>query len=152
MRQIRHAAAPLLYLTLFASLAVGDDSTPAEAPAIKKVAVLKLQGSMPEAASPMGLFGDMQASLSDVTGRLNRAAKDKDISAVLLRIRDLSVGRGKLHELRTAVAQVRAAGKKVFAEFESASSVDYLVACACDEITMPARFALSIDPLGSIPT
>lgn len=144
MRHLRYAASPLLYLTLFASFASGDDATPAGTPAVKKLAEIRLQGSLPESESPLGLFGEMQASLSDMTSRLIRAAADDDISAVVLRIRDLSVGRGKLHELRTAISKVRAAGKKVIAEFESASSVDYLVACACDEIIMPESGVLMI--------
>ena len=90
MCHIRRTVSTLLCLTLFASLTLGDDSTPAEATVAKQVAVLRIQGSLPEAVSPLGLFGEMQASLSDVTDRLNRAAKDKDISAVVLRISDLS--------------------------------------------------------------
>ncbi len=139
MCNLRQPAALYVYLLLIlcASQAAAEDPGESEKPAAKKVAVIRLQGDMPESAGPIGLFGDAEASLSDVLGRLKRAGADKEIAAVVLRIRDLGLGRGKLHELRTEIAALRATGKRVVAEFESAAGVDYLAACACDEIMMP---------------
>ncbi len=137
MRHFLLAAAVSISLCWFAAVAVADESTGEEKPAVKRVAVVTLQGSLPESSGATGLFGQTRAGLADVLARLKRAGQDEEIAAVVVRIRDLSAGRGKLHELRTTIAGVRATGKRVVAEFESASSADYLVACACDEITMP---------------
>jgi ClpP class serine protease len=56
---------------------------------------------------------------------------------MVLKIRSPDIGPGKVRELRAAIQQVRAAGKRVTAQLESATASDYLVACACDEIVMP---------------
>jgi protease-4 len=101
------------------------------------VAAISLKGSLPESVGQMGLFGDSGLSLSTVIDRLDRAAADDKVSAVVLKIRNPAVGRGKIAELRAAIQRVRDADKRVVAELRGATTSDYLLACACDEIAMP---------------
>jgi protease-4 len=101
------------------------------------IAQIPLKGSLPESAPEPGLFGDMQQNLTDTLRRLRRAADDDDVQGVILRIRSPSIGRAKLAELRASIDRLQASGKKVYADIESAKAVDYLIACACDEIVMP---------------
>ncbi len=101
------------------------------------VADFTLRGEYPEGPSQPGLFGELQGSLDSLIGRLDAAAEDDSIAAVILRIEQLAVGRGKLHELRCAVARVREAGKPVWAVLTSAQPAEYLLASACDRIVMP---------------
>src|ERR1700719_1604749 len=81
-----------------------------------KLGVIELTGALPEGAGPAGLFGDVSPNLSRMLERLDQAAHDEKIAGVLLEIRDVELGRGKIHELRTAIAALRKSGKKVYAD------------------------------------
>jgi len=108
------------------------------------LAILRLKGNLPEHTSQSGLFGDLELTLSKLADRLARAEKDKKVSAVLLRIRNPSVGRGKISEVRGAIKRLQKAGKPVYAQLEMALASDYLIASACDQILMPETGALVI--------
>jgi protease-4 len=116
-----------------------QDEESAGAKKVRSVTVVTfgLAGSLSEAVSPPGLFGELQRSLRQTIERLDRAAEDDEVSAVVLRIRNPSIGRGKLHELRQAVTRLRRSGKQVHADLQFATPADYLLACACDRIVMP---------------
>ncbi|MBN1395508.1 MAG: S49 family peptidase, partial [Pirellulales bacterium] len=113
----------------------------------KKPAVvvkLTLGGMFPEGPPAPGLFGELQSSLATAIKRLDEAAEDGDVSAVWLKIEDLSIGRGKLYELRAAVARLRKANKPVYAELTTADTGAYLLAAACDRIVMPSSGMLLV--------
>ena len=73
------------------------------------VVLLTLKGAYPEGTSHSSLFGELRPTLASIVERLNAAAADKDVSAVWLKIEDLAIGRGKIYELRAAIARLRAA-------------------------------------------
>ncbi|MGD0896790.1 MAG: signal peptide peptidase SppA [Thermoguttaceae bacterium] len=106
---------------------------------IKKLSVARLtiKGELPEGPIQSGLFGELQPSLGKLIDRMDEAAADKAVAAVWLRIEDLELGRGKIHELRAAVARLRKAGKPVYAELTTADTGQYLLAAACDQVVMP---------------
>jgi protease-4 len=113
---------------------------PAEQPAAKRkvnVAQITLAGDYPEGPAVGGLFGELQPSLAKIIRRLEEAGEDKEVAAVWLRIEDVELGRGKLHELRSAIAKLRKTGKPVYAELGGADSSQYLLAAACEQIIMP---------------
>ncbi len=107
--------------------------------AAKKLVVVKLtlKGDFPEGPAAPGLFGKMKSTLAATIQRIDAAAEDKDVSAVWLKIEGLSIGRGKLNELRGAVARLRKAKKPVYAELTTADTSAYLLAASCDRIVMP---------------
>src|SRR5690606_2103278 len=90
-----------------------------------------------ESAGQISLFGDLGVDLRKTIARLDRAADDKTISAILLEIGDVSLTRGKLNELRDSIQRIRKGGKKVYAQMESADGQMLQLASACDEIVMP---------------
>jgi protease-4 len=102
-----------------------------------RLALLTLKEAMPETSAQLGPFGEMQLDLREAVTRLEKAAKDKSIAGIVLDIQNPMIGRGKVDELRGAIARFRAAGKKAYAMLETATPADYLIACACDEIVMP---------------
>lgn len=135
----------LFVLTFSAPFAQADDQKGAAKKKTKAaVATMVIKGALPESAGAVGLFGELEQNLRDAIDRLDKAAKDKSISAVLLRIRNPAIGRGKLEELRSAIARTRAAGKKVTAQLEMGTASDYLLAAACDQIIMPESGMLVI--------
>ncbi|MCA9098197.1 MAG: S49 family peptidase, partial [Planctomycetaceae bacterium] len=105
---------------------------------------IEITGVLPEAPTVPGLFGEMQESLLDVIKRLDHAAGDKKLHGIVLKIKSVQIGWGKLHEVRSAIARVRAAGKKTIAWLEEGGSMDYLLATACDEVVIPEPAALML--------
>ena len=103
-----------------------------------------LDGEYPEGPGEPGMFGEMQPSLGKLIQRLDEAKADKDVKAVWLRIEDVELGRGKVNEVRAAIARLRKAGKPVYAELTSADTGAYLVASACDHVFMPVSGTLIV--------
>lgn len=120
-----------------------DSTTPQPADAAQvvrkklNVAHIEVHGAYPEGAGAPGLFGDVVESLSTGLQRLDKAAKDDDLEAVVLHINGPTIGWAKLNELRTGIQKMRQKGRKVYAWLESADTKDYLLATACDEIILP---------------
>ena len=116
-----------------------DDPAP-----IPRVAHVLLGGSLDEGAAADGPFGGGSETLRMKIDRIKKAAKDKNVSALYLHLDDLSVGFGKVHELRRAVADFRATGKKAFAYAEEFNTKSYLVALSCDSISVPESGGLNL--------
>jgi protease-4 len=126
-----------------------SDGKQAAERATKKVrlAHIAIKGELPESPGQMTLFGDLGTDLRKTIARLDQAAEDEKIAGVILEIRAAALARGKLNELREAIGRVRASGKKVYAQLESAIGAQYLLASACDEIVMPESGVILIPGL-----
>ncbi len=105
---------------------------------------LTIKGGYPEGPESPGLFSEMQSSLAEMIERMDAAAADQNVRAVWLKIESAAIGRGKLCEMRGAVARLRKAGKPVYAEMASADTAEYLLASACDTIVMPPSGELMV--------
>ena len=108
------------------------------------VARLTLRGALPEVSSSDGLLATGNSSLLGLVDRMDQAASDEDLSGLILKIRGTAIGRAQSEDLRQAIQRTRAAGRKVYADLESAMAPDYLLACACDHIIMPESGTLMI--------
>lgn len=129
-----------------------DKPAPAQAekpPARKRVdwAEIALKGGLPETPSAPAMFGTPPDSLPAILDRLRKAADDKAITGVILKVQSLDIGWARLHELQQAIAAVKAAGKPVWARFDDAGNLQYLLAAACDRILMPESGTLSLTGL-----
>jgi protease-4 len=109
-----------------------------------KLVVFTINGPYPEKPSSPGPFGSLQPSLSQVVERLDNAAGDDDVHAVLLKIEPAPLGPAAIAELRAAVDRVQEHDKPVYAEIESAMGLQYTLACGCDEVVMPPSGMLSL--------
>lgn len=100
--------------------------------------LLRLEGEVPERPPveiPFGPFeGQSPATVRDLWSGLKRAAADSRIKAVVLAPRSLSVGWGKLQELRDSVAAFRKSGKPVYAFLRMPGTKEYYLATAADRI------------------
>ncbi len=131
---------PVACLTLgLAFPAFGDDAKPKpEAPKPPIVAELTIKGSITEEPAPVGFEGTpITDNLQGLLDRIAKAKADKDVKALLLRIRSLSVGWARANELRSAILSFRESGKKVYAYLDEVDNKDFYVACAADEIIVP---------------
>lgn len=123
-----------LVLALAAPAVAADKDADAKT---RTFAHIEVHGSYPEGSGAPGLFGEMLETLTTGIKRLDKAAKDDDLTGVVLHIHGPEIGWAKLHEFREAVKRVRASGKTVTAWMESGSTKDYLLAAACDKIVLP---------------
>jgi hypothetical protein len=86
--------------------------------------------------------GGRGTELRTLANRLRALAKDDQLQGLLLRVEPLQISLPDLVELRAAMHDFRAAGKKLACHTESATNATYLVLAACDRI--------GLAPLGDI--
>jgi protease-4 len=114
--------------------------------------VLPIRGSYPERTprrDPLPfpfnrlLPVPQETSLEDVGMAMEMISTDRRVSGVILRFHTLRAGFSTLYSLRRAVLGLRAKGKQTVAWLPSASTGDYYLASACDEIILPPSGRLS---------
>jgi protease-4 len=105
--------------------------------------VMEVAGEYVEApATPLvaRVLGEERQPFAGLLSLFALAQRDDRIENVVLVMRGSEIGWGKSQELRGAIADLRAAGKKTVAYLELASfsaSRDYYIASAADEIVVP---------------
>ncbi len=95
--------------------------------------------------------------LRHLAHRLRSLAKHDKLTGLLLRVEPLEISLPDVIELRAAMADFRAAGKKLNCHTESATNSTYLVLASCDtiglaplgniEITGPSAMPIHVKPL-----
>ena len=75
---------------------------------------------------------------------LEKARDDPEVAGVILHIAHPSLGWAKLQQLRRSIHDFRKTGKTVHAFLSGESLPEYLLACACDEITLVPTGVLMI--------
>ncbi|QOY85980.1 signal peptide peptidase SppA [Paludibaculum fermentans] len=99
---------------------------------------LRLEGDLPEApevGAPIPALEDKSPmTVAEVWSVLRRAARDPKIKGVLFKPRGLTVGWGKIEEIRQGLELVRKAGKPVYAWLASPGTKEYYAATAADRI------------------
>ncbi len=108
------------------------------------VAVIRLTGDIPDGVGQGGLLADVAPHLHRIVERLDKAAEDNRVKAVVLAVESPEVGRARLDELRGAIARIRKAGKPVAAHLVGGSPAHYMLAASCDTITMAPAATLEI--------
>ncbi len=81
-------------------------ATKSTKPKLIKLAAINIGGEFPETETQVGLFGELEQSLAKTIARIDQASEDDDISGIILALRTPSVGRGKINELRAAIARL----------------------------------------------
>ncbi len=100
---------------------------------------LDLSGELPEAASPVSfpqslLSRSSELTLRDQIDNLAKAAADKRIKGVLVRLDDYEGGWAKTEELRDALSKFKSSGKFTVGFAEAVSERDYYLALKLDEV------------------
>ncbi|MCP5070006.1 MAG: signal peptide peptidase SppA [bacterium] len=103
------------------------------------VVVIQLQGSYADApANPLlaRLTGRGENSLTFLLGELAKLERDERVDTVVFRIRSLSLGWGRVEEIREAIARLAKKGRKTVAylEVEGFGNGSYVVATAAERI------------------
>ena len=130
--------AALLVLASSACLSRAQEDKAAKT-ATPQIAHIRLAGALDETpTAPDPLFGTNAENFRSKLERIRKAQNDKNVEGLVIHIDGLSIGFAKMEELRRAIAEFRATGKKVFTYLEAGDAKDYLVACESDRICMPA--------------
>ena len=115
--------------------------------------VLKLDGSVPEKASPEIPLPFFQAqtplTVQEVWETLRRAAGDSRIKGILFEPRGLDIGWAKMQEIHEEIAQFRKSGKPVVTFLQGASAREYYLATATDRIWVAPEDALDVKGLAA---
>jgi protease-4 len=108
------------------------------------VAHIRLTGALPDGVGQGGLLVDVSPHLHRLVERIDKAAQDVRVKALVLQIDSPALGRARADEIRAAIARVRAAGKPVAAHLIGGSPETYGIALGCDSIAMPPAAMLEI--------
>jgi protease-4 len=108
------------------------------------VAHIRLTGALPDGVGQGGLLVDVSPHLHRLVERIDKAAQDARVKALVLQIDSPALGRARADEIRAAIARVRAAGKPVAAHLIGGSPETYGIALGCDSIAMPPAAMLEI--------
>jgi protease IV len=97
---------------------------------------LKLSGEIVEENTRVGIFGKGKPTLMSLLQMIHHAKEDKSIRGILLRIDGLDLGLAKVQEIREAILDFRASGKKVIAFMEMGGNKEYYLATSADKIVL----------------
>lgn len=102
------------------------------------VGVIRLHGQITEGpgVTAWSMMGIPNSDLTELTDRLAQAGGDPKLNGILLSMESPIISWAQVDELRSAIADLRQKGKRVYAYGELMDRNEYLVACACDEIVM----------------
>ena len=129
------------------SFAAEPATKPAKAaskPAAAVIATIGIDGGLPEGVGQSGVFADVSPRLHRLIERIDKAADDSRVAAVLVSIGAADLGRARADELRAAIERLKAKGKHVAAHLRDAGAVRYAVACAADTVTLAPAATLEL--------
>lgn len=104
------------------------------------VLVFDIGGRYVEAVEPSllsRLLGDSRRPFVGLLSELRKAERDDRLAGVVLRIRQLDVGWGKAQEIRSAIQDLRAAGRRTLAYLEVEgleANIEYYVATSAEVV------------------
>jgi protease-4 len=112
---------------------------------------LELDGEIPEepASGLGGFFEDRPPSVRALVEAVDRAARDRRVKGLLLRVGPLDVGWARVQELRDALLRFRRSGKPSWAHLESAGNLEYFLATGCAKIAAAPTATLDVTGLAA---
>lgn len=140
-----------LLISTLPQAALGDQSTNATKATnnSSSIAVFRLEGKLTEApvdeAFPM--FNLPGTSLKELVTRLDKAAHDANVKAVVILPDNASFGFAQVEELRGAMSRVRSVGKEVYVHADSLMMAQYVLACGATRISVVPTGAVLIPGL-----
>lgn len=123
-----------LFFTVIAAIAGGGSSVPSSS-----VLKITLDGAIPERNADEdfeSLFGKTPLTVRDHLDNLKKAAADKRIKGVVLRLEMPAIGWAKTEELRDALYEFKKSGKFVISYSEYLDEKTYALALASDQVLM----------------
>lgn len=131
LRPVRYLLAAVLVLPLTTNLARAAEP-------VKTIPVFKLSGALTEKSANEGFpFGDVGGpSLRELVDRLDRAAADPAVKAIVLLADGATMGQAQKEELRQAMARFRDAGKEIHAHSDSLQMGEYVLLSGATRLSL----------------
>jgi protease IV len=125
-------------ITLCRPLAAAEESAKSSDSSKAIVPIFRLTGNVIETPQDESFpFGEKKiVSLKDLVERLRKAQNDKNVKAVILTVEDLSYGWAQAEELRQVLADIRAAGKDIYAHADELSLPHYLLLAGATQVSL----------------
>ncbi len=104
-----------------------------------KIAVFRLAGPVEETPREeiFNFGGETGISLETLVARMDKAAKDSAVKAVVILLDQTTVGSAQVEELRQAICRLRAAGKDVIAHADTIASLgQYALLSAASQLSV----------------
>ncbi|MCA1828182.1 MAG: signal peptide peptidase SppA [Myxococcales bacterium] len=120
--------------------------------AVKHAALIDLDKALSRPRpGPLALvFGETRRDpLAETLAALHRLAVDPAVAAVVFRTAGFHGGLGKAEELRAAIEELQAKGKKVVFYLESAGDLEYSLAAAADRVYAAPEAVLLVNGFSS---
>jgi protease-4 len=113
------------------------------------VPVFRLEGPLTEAPvdDTLQMFSQTGTSLKDLVKRLNKAASDPEVKAVVILPESMSVGSAQIEELRAAIALIRKKDKDVYVHADALVLGQYILACGASRISVVPAGAVLVPGL-----
>ena len=109
-----------------------------------------LQNRICESPPAFGLFDRRgQMLLADLLKLLESAERHRRIKSILVVVKRVAAGWAQLEEVRSAIEQIRLAGKETHIYLEQADNKSYYLASAADKIYLPPSATLDFVGLSS---
>ncbi|MBN1342723.1 MAG: signal peptide peptidase SppA [Phycisphaerae bacterium] len=130
----------------FGTCALCQAEAEPSAAAPKKIAMFQLRGPLVEMPRglTLSLLDETHGTLRELLGRFDKAGKDKDLAGVILLLEEPVLGWAQIQEVRAAIARLRSAGKEVHCHLASSGAGGYMLAAACNRISMVPGGGLDI--------
>lgn len=116
-----------------------------EAPApIPVVAHFHLSGTLMESPvdDPFGFTAGQVMSLAGLIDRMDQAAYDDEVKAVVLTFDRMAFGFGQMEEIRAAIGRIREVNKEVYVHAEGMRTFSYALLCAGDSLSVAPESTL----------
>jgi protease-4 len=111
---------------------------------------IELEGDMPEGPAPVAAFFESRPpSVRALVEAVDRAASDRRVKGLLLRVKGLGTGWGRAQELRDALVRFRRSGKPSWAHLEDASNLEYFLATGCSKIAASPTSLVDVSGLAA---
>ena len=102
-----------------------------------KVAVFHLTRPLKETpGDDLFAFGESAESLKDLLARMEKAADDEAVKAVVLLVDGGSAGTAQVEEIRREIKHLRDAGKPVYAHADSVSMLEYVLLSGASRLSV----------------
>ncbi|OGJ90941.1 MAG: signal peptide peptidase SppA [Candidatus Raymondbacteria bacterium RifOxyA12_full_50_37] len=119
------------------SLSMSQDRKAALFEPQKWPAVISIEGTIQDIEPDFSLLGDYSViPLAQLLAQLRNAARDNDVSTVILKVGSISAGLGVVEELRNAILELRISGKRVICYLENAELLEYYLGSTSDQIVV----------------
>ena len=139
-----------LFLTLicltaaFPSLASALPDDPAKE---VRIARINISGALEDTLPPDNPFGPSPMYFKKLVDLIRKAADDKEIKAIELKVSSPAIGFGKVVELNKVIAEFKDSGKKVFGYAEALGMKDLMLMSHCDYLAIPESGAVEMPGL-----